>query len=160
MLSSGKVDTFKSPLIVESVRVGRARDCWQMVREGVVVRKELGGPSTAQAKRGEDDDDVDVGAGPSSCVASHAWGVVEWWIELFEVDERIGSMEQGSGAHNFIYLSDSLDLIHLKLSPRSFFSHTSLLGPERALHSGMCKLRWMWCVPLTDTHPTVWICPN
>ncbi|KAG8745422.1 hypothetical protein FRC10_008132 [Ceratobasidium sp. 414] len=74
----------KSPLIVEAVRVGRARDCWQMLREGFLVRRD----QDALAKRGEDDEDE--GAGQSvSIVAPYAWGVLGWWVRLFEVDEGI-----------------------------------------------------------------------
>ncbi|KAG8697476.1 hypothetical protein FRC08_006509 [Ceratobasidium sp. 394] len=87
----------KSPLIVEAVRVGRARDCWQMLREGFLVRRDR----DALARR--DEDDEDEGAGQALCVvAPYAWGVLGWWIELFEVDERVQCMEQGSGTHYFV----------------------------------------------------------
>ncbi|KAG9095394.1 hypothetical protein FRC06_009845 [Ceratobasidium sp. 370] len=90
----------KSPLIDEAVRVGRARDCWQMLREGFLARRD----QDTLAK--PDEDDEDEGAGQLLCVvAPYAWGVLGWWIELFEVDERVQCMEQGSAAPSKLLLS-------------------------------------------------------
>ncbi|CAE6512450.1 unnamed protein product [Rhizoctonia solani] len=105
IMSTGKIDNFKSPLAEESVQVGKARDCWTMVRDGFLLPKD--GTSTAQAKWMESDDsnlseDDDK---PDSYVAPHAWRVVEWWIKLFEVDQAINTTESGTACHSKLLLS-------------------------------------------------------
>ncbi|KAJ1305747.1 hypothetical protein OPQ81_010479 [Rhizoctonia solani] len=104
-LTAGKIDTFKSPLAKESVRVGRARDCWTMVRDGFLSSED--GASTAQAKWMEidDSDPSDGDDKPDSYVAPYAWRIVEWWIKLFEVDQAINMAESGSASHSTLLLS-------------------------------------------------------
>ncbi|CAE6520611.1 unnamed protein product [Rhizoctonia solani] len=104
IMSTGKIDTFKSPLAEESVRVGKARDCWAMVRDGFLLPKD--GTSTAQAKwMGSDNSDLSDDDKPDSYVASHAWRVVEWWIKLFEVDQVINTVQSATASHSTLLLS-------------------------------------------------------
>ncbi|KAH7322281.1 hypothetical protein B0J17DRAFT_683497 [Rhizoctonia solani] len=105
IMSSGKIDTFKSPLAEESVQVGKARDCWTMVRDGFLLPKD--GTSTAQARwiEGDDSDLSDDGDKHDSYVASHAWRVVEWWIKLFEIDQVINMAESATASHSTLLLS-------------------------------------------------------
>lgn len=132
---TGKIDNFKSPLALESVQVGRARDCWTMVRSGFLSPKD-GASSAAQAKW-MDSDDVDSTEDfddqDSSYVASHAWGVVGWWVKLFEVDQAICSAEQGSGAYfPYSWLAEIIiTLFHPKLPPQNCSSHTYDLHHDR-----------------------------
>ncbi|KAG8733796.1 hypothetical protein FRC11_002246 [Ceratobasidium sp. 423] len=100
-IMSGKIDASKSPLAEESVQVGKARDCWTMVRDGFLSPKD--GTSIAQAKWMESDDSdlSDNNDKPDSYVAPHAWRVVEWWIKLFEVDQAINTAESATGALPF-----------------------------------------------------------
>ncbi|CUA74841.1 hypothetical protein RSOLAG22IIIB_05737 [Rhizoctonia solani] len=104
IMSTGKIDTFKSPLAEESVRVGKARDCWTMVRDGFLLPKD--GTSTAQATWMESDDsDLSDDGKLDSYVASHSWRIVEWWIKLFEVDQAINTVESGTASHSTLLLS-------------------------------------------------------
>ncbi|CAE6525928.1 unnamed protein product [Rhizoctonia solani] len=111
IMSTGKIDTFKSPLAEESVRVGKAQDCWTMVRDGFLLPKD--GTSTAQTKWIESDDsDISDDGKPDSYVASHAWRVTEWWIKLFEVDQAINTVESATASHSTLLLS------HIPPAPR------------------------------------------
>ncbi|CAE7101674.1 unnamed protein product [Rhizoctonia solani] len=104
IMSTGKIDTFKSPLAEESVRVGKARDCWTMVRDGFLLPED--GTSTAQAKRiDSDDSDLSDDGKPDSYVAPHAWRVVEWWIKLFEMDQTINTADSAAASHSTLLLS-------------------------------------------------------
>ncbi|QRW25023.1 hypothetical protein RhiXN_06972 [Rhizoctonia solani] len=105
IMATGKIDTFKSPLAEESVQIGKARDCWTMVRDGFLLPKD--GTSTAQAKwiEGDDSDLSDGDDKTDSYVASHAWSVVEWWIKLFEMDQAINIAEATVASHSTLLLS-------------------------------------------------------
>ncbi|KAG8770122.1 hypothetical protein FRC12_004510 [Ceratobasidium sp. 428] len=92
----------RSPLVVECVRVGRARDCWVMLREGLLARRDHGAVVRHPNDDGDDSEEEDeIGGGKgaeSKCVvAPFAWGVLEWWIKLFEMDQRVQCLEEGSG---------------------------------------------------------------
>jgi hypothetical protein len=103
-----------------------------MVRDGFLLPKD-GATSTAQPKW-VDGDDIDLSEDEdnhkSSYVASHAWGVVDWWIKLFETDQAINSAELGSGAC-VCALHVELLFHSIQLPPRNFCSHTCHLHRER-----------------------------
>ncbi|KAG9121328.1 hypothetical protein FRC07_002748 [Ceratobasidium sp. 392] len=81
----------RSPLIGEAVRIGRAKDCWGMLREGFLVRRD-----DALVRRDDSDEDEDEEERTVYVVAPYAWGVLAWWIELFEADERVQCADEGS----------------------------------------------------------------
>ncbi|KAF8606183.1 hypothetical protein BDV93DRAFT_521031 [Ceratobasidium sp. AG-I] len=102
MVRTGKVDGSKSPLVREAVTVGRARDCWTMLRPGFLTRKIL---VSSRAKNQDEYDDEEGEDTEEGVVASHAWGVLDWWTRLFEVDQAEHELEQGSAAPPALFLS-------------------------------------------------------
>lgn len=149
MVRTGKVDESRSPLVREAVAVGRARDCWTMLRPGFLSRK------SAISSRAMDTDEYDDTEGEEEeIVASHAWGVLEWWMRLFEVDQAEHEQEQSSGAYTLVLV------IPVQLNPSSFlpcaclnlqwllqhcFSHTSHPAPRSGIYTARSALHW----PLT-----------
>lgn len=124
IVSTGKIDGFKSPLALESVQVGRARDCWAMVRDGFLDPKDASSTARGKWMDSDDTDMADSDYQNYSYVASHAWEVVRWWIMLFEMDEAINSAESGAGARVFVMDGRWNLLFDSKLPLRNFFSHT------------------------------------
>jgi hypothetical protein len=125
IMTTGKIDNFKSPLAGESVQIGKARDCWTMVRNGFLSPKD--GASTAQAKRIENDDnDLSDGDDRPDCyVASHAWRVVEWWIKLFEMDQVVNTAESATGTCIGSHLRPLFHFLHSFTLSTSALTHTT-----------------------------------
>ena len=82
-----------SHIAIEALRIGRARCCWEIIKEGFIRRD--GGkttssprkPRTRKTTRQTSDDDEDEGDEMPAPVSEHAWGVLGWLLTVFERDE-------------------------------------------------------------------------
>ncbi|KAJ8487420.1 hypothetical protein ONZ51_g4184 [Trametes cubensis] len=82
-----------SHIAIEALRIGRARCCWEIIKEGFIRRD--GGkttssprkPRTRKSTRRMSDDDEDEGDEMPAPVSEHAWGVLGWLLTVFERDE-------------------------------------------------------------------------
>lgn len=132
MVRTGKVDGSKNPLVREAVAVGRAKDCWAMLRPGFSTRKVL---ISSRTKNQDDYDDEEGEDSEGGMVASHAWGVLQWWTRLFEVDQAEHELEQGSGMYTPIRHPRPSDLTNFSSSPcLSFQLHRGNSGALSLTH--------------------------
>ncbi|KAG9316385.1 hypothetical protein JVU11DRAFT_2418 [Chiua virens] len=89
----------------ESLCIKDCRDCWSILKEGVVQRKKLL-PEDTRKKRGRDTyevDDADLCQDRSmpALVADHAWPILQWLISLFEKDELLHFQKSGGKIQYF-----------------------------------------------------------
>ncbi|KAI0329420.1 hypothetical protein GY45DRAFT_871961 [Cubamyces sp. BRFM 1775] len=82
-----------SYIAVEALRIGRARCCWEIIREGFIRRdggKATSSPRKARTRKSTrrmyDDDEEEEDEMPAP-VSEHAWGVLGWMLTVFERDE-------------------------------------------------------------------------
>ncbi|KAH0827534.1 hypothetical protein J3R83DRAFT_4253 [Lanmaoa asiatica] len=83
----------------ESVCIKDCRNCWAILKEGFIQRKNLL-PQDASKKRGRgaynvEDADLDQDRGTPAVVAEHAWPILQWLLSLFEKDELLRSQKSG-----------------------------------------------------------------
>ena len=84
-----------------------------MLRPGFLTRKIL---VSSSAKNQDEYDDDEVEDVEEDAVASHAWGVLDWWTRLFEVDQAEHELEQGSGQYTPIHHPRPSNLTNLSAS--------------------------------------------
>lgn len=86
-----------SPLKDELLAIQSLKDCWGLLRDGFVKRKQVG--------RSHVDEDESIEAEStgteSTIVGPYAWPVLEWLIQAFEKDER-RERERGHGEIEFM----------------------------------------------------------
>lgn len=85
-----------------------------MLRPGFSTRKVL---ISSRTKNQDDYDDEEGEDSEGGMVASHAWGVLQWWTRLFEVDQAEHELEQGSGMCTPIRHPRPSDLTNFSPSP-------------------------------------------
>lgn len=84
-VESNKWDDDDSEVAKAANSLKQLKDCWAMLRSGVVTRKDM-----AQ----DDDDDFPSNAGKNAkdgaagaVIGDHSWRLLEWFIELFEKEQ-------------------------------------------------------------------------
>ncbi|KAI9062873.1 hypothetical protein FKP32DRAFT_1572731 [Trametes sanguinea] len=85
----------------ESLRIQRVKCCWDILKEGFIVREGVQPPSSPRKPRNRrttrnskyEDDDEEEEETPAR-VSGQAWGVLDWLLTIFERDEL--AMEQSA----------------------------------------------------------------
>ncbi|KDQ21408.1 hypothetical protein BOTBODRAFT_201950 [Botryobasidium botryosum FD-172 SS1] len=74
----------------QSADIRQAKDCWAILADGFVKRSDS--EDVAEQPPTEDEMDVDEEEDENTArrvVGKHAWGVLEWLVGLFELDEKV-----------------------------------------------------------------------
>ncbi|KAL5485088.1 hypothetical protein ACEPAI_7730 [Sanghuangporus weigelae] len=105
-----------SYLSKQASKLKECKDCWSMLRKGVVTRQD------AALVRIEDpfldadfEDDNDESESSEAIVGRYSWHLLEWFIQLFEKDQAL-VIDQGRAAEDSYSI---LLLSQIKLSSRS-----------------------------------------
>ncbi|KZT08330.1 uncharacterized protein LAESUDRAFT_748862 [Laetiporus sulphureus 93-53] len=109
--SRGQGEEDDSFIARESIRIRNARDCWAVLHEGFLQRKDDAAAiprtnpgSLASSRRKADRGSSDADASLPSPVDQHAWGVLDWLLSLFEKDEMLAE-QSGQPSHSPLLLS-------------------------------------------------------
>ncbi|KAF8135683.1 hypothetical protein EV363DRAFT_1447459 [Boletus edulis] len=83
----------------ESLCLRDCKNCWAILKQGFIQRKQLL-PQNSRQKRGRgaydlEDAVLDQGYDTPAVVAEHAWPIFQWLLSLFEKDELLKSQKSG-----------------------------------------------------------------
>ena len=84
-----------------AVSLKEHKDCWSLLRPGVIAFEDNANTRDPFAMPSEDDDEEDVSIPLQSVVAEHSWRLLEWFVELFEKDQELVGPDR-SGMAEFI----------------------------------------------------------
>ena len=84
-----------------AVSLKEHKDCWSLLRPGVIAFEDNANTRDPFAMPSEDDDEEDVSIPLQSVVAEHSWRLLEWFVELFEKDQELVGPDR-SGMVEFI----------------------------------------------------------
>lgn len=119
----------------EATMLKDCKDCWSMLKSGVVKHKEdtKGRNSATTTKRRfdrpddpEDDEDAEDALSP---ICQYSWPVLEWLIKLFEMEESLANHSRSGEAHAYNFAT--LFYTCPQLPEQYSFSLLSQIKPPR-----------------------------
>lgn len=142
-------DDGDSEITKASRRVRDAKNCWEMLREGFVMRQDQSAESSTSRSRylrgSHRDDTSDREGSPSDVpapVGPHAWPVLDWLLMLFEKDEATSDASAGPRkSDTFPRSTSTCSLTILQHAIRRCCYHKFPLAEQDQVRDGTSKLR-------------------